>query len=63
MEERSGKMRRLELKICERCGGLWLRPGGSGWAYCGPCKRQMDELPVVRLKRAVGAQRAGERAQ
>jgi hypothetical protein len=41
----------VELKICERCGSLWLRPGGSAWAYCSPCKSQVDELPLVRLKR------------
>jgi hypothetical protein len=50
MEERR-VLRRLELKVCERCGGLWLRPGGAAWAYCGPCKEKMDDLPVVRLKR------------
>jgi len=44
-------IRKLELKICERCGGLWLRPAGSAWSYCGPCKVQVDELPTVRLKR------------
>ena len=49
--------RTLELKICERCGGLWLRPAGAAWAYCGPCKTQMDELPAVRLKRR-GRERA-----
>ena len=42
--------RKLELKICERCGGLWLRPAGSRWIYCGPCKLQVDELPTVSLK-------------
>lgn len=50
MEERR-VLRRLELKVCERCGGLWLRPGGSTWAYCEPCKGKVDELPSVRLKR------------
>ena len=42
--------RKLELKICERCGGLWLRPAGSRWIYCGPCKLQVDELPPVSLR-------------
>ena len=37
----------LELKICERCGGLWLRPAGSRWVYCGPCKLHVDDLPPV----------------
>ena len=35
----------LELKICERCGGLWLRPSASRWIYCGTCKQKVSELP------------------
>jgi hypothetical protein len=35
----------LELKYCERCGGLWLRPVGSGQIYCADCGRAMAELP------------------
>lgn len=27
----------MELKYCERCGGLWLRPRGSELIYCPPC--------------------------
>jgi len=41
---------KLELKICERCGGLWLRPAGSRWIYCGRCKAKVDDLPAVCLK-------------
>ena len=41
---------RMELKYCERCGGLWLRPAGSGLSYCGSCAAQMAEFPSVRLK-------------
>lgn len=62
MEERSGKVRQLELKICERCGGLWLRPAGTVWAYCRPCKVKIDDLPEVRRTvrgaRAVVTERA-----
>ena len=43
--------KRLELKVCERCGGLWLRPAGSRWIYCGPCKAKVDDLPAVVEKR------------
>jgi len=50
MEERNGKLRCLELKICERCGGLWLRPAGTAWAYCRGCKLKIDDLPDVRKK-------------
>lgn len=35
----------LELKYCERCGGLWLRPVGGGQIYCVACNRAMAELP------------------
>jgi Zn-finger nucleic acid-binding protein len=35
----------LELKYCERCGGLWLRPAGGGQIYCGVCVRAIAELP------------------
>jgi hypothetical protein len=35
----------LELKICERCRGLWLRPSASRWIYCGGCKKKVSELP------------------
>ena len=35
----------FELKYCERCGGLWLRPVAGGQIYCVACGRQMAELP------------------
>ncbi|MFZ0321947.1 MAG: hypothetical protein WAL56_22670 [Candidatus Sulfotelmatobacter sp.] len=35
----------LELKYCERCGGLWLRPVGGPEIYCMNCARAMAELP------------------
>jgi hypothetical protein len=35
----------LELKYCERCGGLWLRPVGGEQVYCVACGRAMAELP------------------
>jgi hypothetical protein len=28
----------VELKYCERCGGLWLRPQGGGGVYCASCR-------------------------
>jgi hypothetical protein len=36
---------KFELKYCERCGALWLRPVGSGQIYCVGCGRQMAEMP------------------
>jgi len=35
----------FELKYCERCGGLWLRPMGGRQTYCGSCWREMEKLP------------------
>jgi len=38
----------LELKYCESCGGLWLRPRGSSRVECASCaarpKRSFDRL-------------------
>ncbi|MGA7909838.1 MAG: hypothetical protein WCA16_20700 [Candidatus Sulfotelmatobacter sp.] len=33
----------LELKYCERCGGLRLRPVGSGQMFCPRCAGEMTE--------------------
>jgi Zn-finger nucleic acid-binding protein len=37
----------LELKYCERCGGLWLRRAASGEVYCSRCTPEMAELPAA----------------
>ena len=44
-ERNSTEKLSLELKYCERCGGLWLRPVGGQLAYCAGCARQMAEFP------------------
>lgn len=31
----------LQLKYCERCGGLWLRRQGEKEVYCPPCVPKM----------------------
>jgi hypothetical protein len=36
----------FQLKYCERCGGLWLRPDGTAAPYCPNCARIMAALPV-----------------
>ena len=36
----------FQLKYCERCGGLWLRPAGAAVRYCPVCASFMDELPL-----------------
>jgi Zn-finger nucleic acid-binding protein len=44
-KQRSTNELQLELKYCERCGGLWLRPVGGGQIYCASCSREMAQLP------------------
>ena len=44
----------IELKYCERCGGLWLRRTGSCQVYCPSCAPFMAELPRPVLKRPLG---------
>ncbi len=38
----------VDLKYCERCGGLWLRAKGHSGTYCSPCSREMAEYPAAR---------------
>lgn len=45
--ESSSNELQLELKYCERCGGLWLRPAGGGQIYCAACAREMAKLPAT----------------
>jgi hypothetical protein len=42
----------LELKYCERCGGLWLRPVGGGQIYCKGCGRDLAEMPPASTERS-----------
>ena len=39
---------RVELKVCEGCGGLWLRARGMEMrgAYCNSCVRWLSEFPA-----------------
>lgn len=34
----------VELKYCERCGGLWLRRPGQDNVYCGGCRARLATL-------------------
>jgi len=33
------KPQAMELKYCERCGNIWLRPRGTDSAHCARCAR------------------------
>jgi len=39
----------IELKYCERCGGLWLRLQGADGVYCAGCAALLEarQNPVV----------------
>ena len=51
MEQEGLEIIRLELKYCERCGGLWMRTRGTEDVYCPPCAVEMLDLPSVRRRR------------
>jgi hypothetical protein len=36
----------LELKYCERCGGLWFRLQSSPEVYCATCAIAMAEVAL-----------------
>jgi len=40
-----GPKTQVELKYCERCGGLWLRPQGDSEVHCGSCRLRMADMP------------------
>ena len=56
----------MELKYCERCGGLWLRPVGEEEVYCAACVPKMAEFPpskrgaLARLPVGPGDEFAGQ---
>ena len=37
---------RVEMKVCECCGGLWLRPAAAINIYCPRCAPVMAQIPV-----------------
>ena len=50
MEFESLEIVRLELKYCERCGGLWMRTWGTDDVYCPSCAVEMLDLPFGRKR-------------
>ncbi len=50
------RMVRMELKYCERCGGLLLRRSGEAVVYCGPCDDKLRELPTAQGPQADSAE-------
>jgi hypothetical protein len=45
MGRMEGQEIQVELKYCERCGGLWLRPQGTDGVYCASCRVRLAAMP------------------
>lgn len=66
------KYLRLDLKVCEGCGALWLRSEMVTGVYCRSCAEKLAEFPAPRRRRrtrvrqeraAVRTRCSGERSQ
>jgi len=51
------KYLKMDLKVCEGCGGLWIRNGREAGVYCRYCVVILAEFPAPRAKRATGRKR------
>jgi len=55
----------MELKYCERCGGLWLRRQGEDVVYCRGCLEHLTaygrgERPTPERRRSRGRDLHGQ---
>ena len=48
------KYLRVNLKVCEGCGALWLRKDAAAEVYCRGCSKRLAEFPAPRGKHAGG---------
>jgi len=48
---------RIDLKVCEGCGVLWLRKAMVEGKYCLECTGRLAEFPAPRAKHAGGRRR------
>jgi Zn-finger nucleic acid-binding protein len=56
----------VELKYCERCGGLWLRPQGTDRVFCASCHAILEarpDPPVVTPRKGRHRKRDGQRSR
>ena len=51
---------RMELKYCERCGGLFLRHEHSARVYCVACAPAMREMAIGKTKKPPQSVRAAD---
>ena len=42
---------RIQLKVCEGCGALWLRTQGRTDIYCFSCEIKFRSLPRPTMRR------------
>ena len=49
---------RVELKYCEACGALWLRPPANHTPYCRRCRGVMADLSRTRQKKPAEGKRS-----
>lgn len=42
---------RMDLKVCEGCGALWVRPSAAPEVYCHRCAQRLAEFPAARRRR------------
>jgi len=48
---------RLDLKVCEGCGALWLRAGTKDGVYCRACSHNLISFPAPKGKHEGGRPR------
>ena len=53
------KYLRVEMKICEGCGALWLRGGAGDGVYCSECVVRIAGFPPTSGKRPGGRPSTG----
>lgn len=42
---------KIQLKVCEGCGGLWFRTQGAVDVYCSSCAKKLRGFPRMMQKR------------
>jgi len=42
---------RMQLKVCEGCGALWLRTNVLDGVYCRSCRSRLAQFPAARGRR------------
>src|SRR5215470_5351615 len=48
---------RVNLKVCEGCGGLWFRAQDLNDVYCATCSTRLRAFPAPRSRRLPGRRR------